>query len=455
MSKVAPSPSVDAPALRDRGEAEAPRPRVRACIEESLRDVGYSGAVLVWSIVGFTILVSGVTVTLSLLALLALVVGVLAWIGLAYVARWTTWVDRGLAGWRRRERVPAIYRRPATRGFLPFVKALSTDPQTWRDLVWLALTSLVGFAGAVVVVTAAGLALAYVSMPLWYWAVTDPSTQYGLTNLGKFTVDTAGEAFTTTAIGIALLRWCCWRLGGSRPGMRGSPYACWDRCQISGPQPPGASMRELDPFLSTPRSSVRPTVPWEWWDRRLQALDQLVQLSVGGGEVHVPLSLGAGRVVRGDTCGDQFCDSLIQVGNEKTQRPGSVAHAAGGRHRERTTVRKLEQVRFDALNLVSRSAEDLGDELGHGAALWSSCSGEAETEDVHTADPRASGDAIACRLANGHLWAGWRRSWSGGLSKGHRKRPATRPRRSDRVGGVRWGTSSTSSRLSMGTRELQ
>jgi len=34
-------------------------------------------------------------------SLLVLVVGVFVWIGFAYIVRWTTWVDRRLAGWQR------------------------------------------------------------------------------------------------------------------------------------------------------------------------------------------------------------------------------------------------------------------------------------------------------------------------------------------------------------------
>jgi hypothetical protein len=54
------------------------------------------------------------------------------------------------------------------------------------------------------VFAALGVVLAYVSMPIWYGAIADPSGQYGLTNLGLFTVDTVGEAFAATAIGLAL-----------------------------------------------------------------------------------------------------------------------------------------------------------------------------------------------------------------------------------------------------------
>ena len=55
------------------------------------------------------------------------------------------------------------------------------------------------------VATAAGLIVAYLSMPLWYWAVTDPDAEYGLTKLGQYTVDTMSEALTMTALGVALV----------------------------------------------------------------------------------------------------------------------------------------------------------------------------------------------------------------------------------------------------------
>jgi hypothetical protein len=98
--------------------AERRRGRIPAWTGSALRDVVYCGAVLAWSIAGFTILVIGAAVTASLLFL---VVGVFVWIGFVHVLRWTTWIDRRLAGWQRHERVPGAYRRPAGRGFLPYL----------------------------------------------------------------------------------------------------------------------------------------------------------------------------------------------------------------------------------------------------------------------------------------------------------------------------------------------
>jgi hypothetical protein len=175
--------------------------QIRSWVASTLRDVVYAGAVFVWSIAAFVIAVTGIAVTASLLIF---VVGVFVWIGFVYVVRRATWVDRQLVGWQRRESVGAAYRRPPTCGFLPLLRTVSSDPQTWKDVAWLGLTSVAGFVLGLAVVTAAGIALAYVSMPIWYWAITAPQGQYGLTNLGLFTIDSLPEALAATAIGLVL-----------------------------------------------------------------------------------------------------------------------------------------------------------------------------------------------------------------------------------------------------------
>ena len=76
--------------------SRATRPqRMSAWTASALRAVVYAGAVFVWSIVAFTVLVTGLSVTVSLLVL---IIGVFVWVGFAYVVRWTTWVDRRTAG---------------------------------------------------------------------------------------------------------------------------------------------------------------------------------------------------------------------------------------------------------------------------------------------------------------------------------------------------------------------
>jgi hypothetical protein len=165
-----------------------------------LRDLGYLGAVLAWSIVSFSVWVAGVSATASVLVL---VVGVLVWIGFAYVMRWTTSVDRRLAAWLRHEPIAAEYRNAAP-GLIARIKTITADPQTWREFGWLATGSIAGFALAIVAFTAAGVVLAYVTMPLWYWAINDPHAQYGLTNVGVLTADTLPKALAVSAGGLLL-----------------------------------------------------------------------------------------------------------------------------------------------------------------------------------------------------------------------------------------------------------
>jgi hypothetical protein len=176
--------------------------KVRTWATAAMRDLVYLGAVFAWSIAAFTVLVTGVSVTATLLVL---VIGVFVWIGFAYVMRWTTWVDRRLAGWQRNESVPAVYRRPDARGLMPLLKTVSTDPQTRKDFAWAGMNSVAGFSLGLVALTAATVAAACVTMPLWYWAINDPHSHYGITNLGLFTVDSVGNAFAAFGIGIVLV----------------------------------------------------------------------------------------------------------------------------------------------------------------------------------------------------------------------------------------------------------
>ena len=42
-------------------------------------------------------------------------------------------------------------------------------------------------------------------MPLWWWAINDPSQQYATLNLGIYTVTSTGWALVTTGLGLVLL----------------------------------------------------------------------------------------------------------------------------------------------------------------------------------------------------------------------------------------------------------
>ena len=181
--------------------AAGPAP-ARAWVTGGVRDVGYLVATLASSVVGFTVGVTGLAVTASLLAL---VVGLPVWLGFAHAVRWTVGVDRRLAQWQLGIRVPAMYRRPTARGFGPAVRAVTRDPQTWRDLAWLAVASVEGFVLALVALVPVAAGLAWASLPAWYWAISDPRAHQGLTNLGVVVVDTPAEALAVSAAALVLV----------------------------------------------------------------------------------------------------------------------------------------------------------------------------------------------------------------------------------------------------------
>jgi signal transduction histidine kinase len=183
------------------GRASRQPRRTLAFARAAGRDLAYLIAVLGMSIVGFVVCVTGVSVTVSLLVLF---VGLFVWLGTTYVFRWTATVDRHLAGWLRRDPVVGIYRRPSQTGVLARLRTVSADPQTWKDVGWLVLNSILGFALATAALSITAVVLCYIAMPLWWWAVPDPHTQYGTLNLGIYTVTSTGWALLTTAIGLLL-----------------------------------------------------------------------------------------------------------------------------------------------------------------------------------------------------------------------------------------------------------
>ena len=178
-----------------------PPRRLRAGARRVGLDLAYIVAILATSILAFTIWVTGLTVTASLLILF---VGIFVWLATTYVFRWTTRIDRELAGWARGRPVAAVYRRPGRGGVLARIRAVTADPQTWKDLAWLVLNSVAGFAAAVAAISFTGLVLGYITMPIWWHYISNPHDQYVSTNLGLYTVDSTGRAFLTMGIGLVL-----------------------------------------------------------------------------------------------------------------------------------------------------------------------------------------------------------------------------------------------------------
>jgi len=120
------------------------------------------------AIVAFVLLVTGVSVGLALVITL---VGIPILAATALAARGIAWVERRrveLLGWARLE---ARYGTGGETGFWRRIVALARDVQTWKDIGWLAVLSVVGFVFALVPLVLWPTVLWAVSYPFWWWGL--------------------------------------------------------------------------------------------------------------------------------------------------------------------------------------------------------------------------------------------------------------------------------------------
>src|SRR3954453_16243085 len=98
-------------------------------------------------------------------------IGVPIWLGLAYGARLLADLERRRAALVLGKPIVSAYRPRPERGVVARVKVVVHDPETWRDLAWQLVVSIVGFAGGLIAATlwvTAGYALTF---PLYWWAL--------------------------------------------------------------------------------------------------------------------------------------------------------------------------------------------------------------------------------------------------------------------------------------------
>jgi len=167
-----------------------------------LRQLGLDSVYLLLAmpmgILTFTVVVTGWSLALGLLITL---IGIPVAMLTIYVSRWMAWVERRRAALVVGEPIRGVYKAPTTGRIIDRLKALFSDPSTWKDLAWHLLLLPVGIVDFVVVVTAWSVSFGLLTLPAWWWALPDNDP----TDLGIFQVDSWGHAFLAAAIGLVAL----------------------------------------------------------------------------------------------------------------------------------------------------------------------------------------------------------------------------------------------------------
>jgi signal transduction histidine kinase len=158
-------------------------------------DTVYLVLALPMGILTFTFVVTGWSVGLGLLITF---IGLPILMATVYASRWMAWIERRRAALVLGEPIRGLYKRPASGHFFDRVRAMFSDPSTWKDLAWHLLLLPVGIADFVVAVTAWSASLGLITMPAWWWALPDNDP----TDLGLFQVDSWSNAVLACAIGV-------------------------------------------------------------------------------------------------------------------------------------------------------------------------------------------------------------------------------------------------------------
>jgi putative sensor protein len=191
-------------------EASRRRPRLMPALPTLALDAAYLVVALPLGILTFTVAVTGLALAAGLAITL---VGLPVLIATLWAARLLGDAERRRAGWVLGEAVPRR-RRPWTGATLwERVKASIGDGGAWRDLSWGVLLLPIGTAGFTIAVSAWSTALAFVTSPLWYWALNEEHDTVWLLDSHA-----AGASALRVLIGLALVPVAAWICRGAAEG---------------------------------------------------------------------------------------------------------------------------------------------------------------------------------------------------------------------------------------------
>jgi hypothetical protein len=182
---------------------------MNSLLARSAREAGYLTAGLLTSIVALTVWVTAVTLSLSLALF---IIGLPVMLASAVAFRWTAELDRRNVSLLMGRRVRGRYRPHRSRTLLGRLAATWSDPQCWRDLGWLIVHSIVGFAFGVVALSLIVSVLGLATLPIWYWAIPDGGVRFGLwtAHTLPLAIASAFLAIPLAAVTLGVVRFLAW-----------------------------------------------------------------------------------------------------------------------------------------------------------------------------------------------------------------------------------------------------
>jgi len=170
--------------------------RMRPILHRFGSDLLYQLSTLPASILAFAVVVAAISIAA---AAIGIIVGLPLLLVLFAILRWNARLERRRTGWALSEPVREWY-RPRTGNWLRRLRVVAGDPQTWKDLAWLAVLGTFGFVSAVVAITMWGTIAGLLVLPAWNWSLPNDGVDFGL-----FRADSLGEAFIGVDIGLVAI----------------------------------------------------------------------------------------------------------------------------------------------------------------------------------------------------------------------------------------------------------
>jgi signal transduction histidine kinase len=179
--------------------------RIASLARQAGRDLAYLSIGGLTAILAFCVWVTAGSVVLSLIIF---IIGLPLYLLSVIAFRWTAELDRRNAALLLGRPLRATYRDHRGESFLARLSSTSADKQTWKDLAWLIVHSVLGFSFAVTAVSSIAFVIAAFLMPLWYWSISG-GVEWGLWNIDNLPLALVATVLSIplAALTVLIMRW--------------------------------------------------------------------------------------------------------------------------------------------------------------------------------------------------------------------------------------------------------